>query len=267
MFTSLRTLTRDQIGYYTTLIWTLAATDFKLRFQGSVLGYIWAVIKPLLLFTVMYFVFNSLFNLKNNGVPYYAVELLTGLLVFNFFAESSTAGMSAYVNKTGLITKIYIPKWIVVAASSLNALFVFLTSALVLVVFFVFSGLVPSLASVALFCMFIVLIYGIALGIGLLLAPLYARFRDVGMIWEVIISVLMYASPIIYPLTLLPDAVQKIILINPVAFGIHFSKQALIRQHFPTGAQIGIFVAFVLVFVVVSFMLSKRLSRNIVEQL
>lgn len=267
MFTSLRTLTRRQVTYYLTLIWTLAATDFKLRFQGSVLGYVWAVIKPLLLFIVMYYVFNSLFNLRNNGVPYYAVELLTGLLVFNFFAESSTAGMSAYVQKTGLITKIYIPKWIVIVASSLNALFVFLTSALVLVVFFAYSGLVPTLASVALFCLFIVLIYGIALGIGLLLAPLYARFRDVGMIWEVITSVLMYASPIIYPLTMLPDSVQKIILINPVAFGIHFSKQALIRQHFPSGVQIGSFVLFVILFVVISFVISKKLSRDIVEQL
>lgn len=267
MFTSIRTLTRRQFAYYMTLIWTLAATDFKLRFQGSVLGYIWAVIKPLLLFTVMYFVFNSLFNLRNSGVPYYAVELLTGLLVFNFFAESSTAGMSAYVHKAGLITKIYIPKWIVIVASSLNALFVFLTSALVLVVFFVANGLLPSLASVAFFCMFIVLVYGIALALSLLLAPLYARFRDVGMIWEVLISVLMYAAPIIYPLTLLPAAVQKIILINPVAFGIHFSKQALIRNHFPTVTQTVAFILFVLLFLVMSFIISKRLSRNIIEQL
>lgn len=259
--------TREQLQRYMNLIWTLAATDFKLRFQGSVLGYIWAVIKPLLLFIVMYYVFNSLFNLKNSGIPYYSIELLTGLLVFNFFAESSTAGMSAYVHKMGLITKIYIPKWIVVVASSLNALFVFLTSSIVLVIFFIANQLFPSLGSIALFMGFILLIYGIALGVGLLLAPLYARYRDIGMIWEVVISILMYATPIIYPLTMLPESVQRILLINPVAFGIHFSKQALIRDHFPTALQTLIFTGFVILFVFITFSISKKLSRNIIEQL
>jgi ABC-2 type transport system permease protein len=111
---------------YLELMLRLARTDFKLRYQGSFLGYIWAILKPLLLFTILNFVFSTVFNTRNNGVPFYSLQLLTGLLLFNFFSEGTMAGLTSLVAKAQLVTKIYVPRWILVMASTLNALFIFL---------------------------------------------------------------------------------------------------------------------------------------------
>src|SRR5687768_7237621 len=95
---------------YKELVWRLAKTDFKLRYHGNALGYVWAIAKPLLLFTILNFVFSSVFNFKNSGTEYYSLELLTALLLFQFFAEGTTNGMTALVSKAQLVTKIYVPK-------------------------------------------------------------------------------------------------------------------------------------------------------------
>lgn len=249
------------------LIWALAITDFKLRFQGSVLGYIWSIIKPLILFTVIYVVFNSVFNFKSNGNGFYGLELLTGLLIFNFFIETVQSGMNSFVQKSGLLTKIYIPKWTIIVAATLNSFFIFLANIIVLAIFFGVYGVVPSGAALLIFLFLVMCLYGTALGLSFLLAPWYVRFRDIGMIWEVVVSLIMYASPIIYPLSFLPESVQKIVLINPVAFTVHFSKQALIYNHRASIVQLVLFLGMTILFLWISIIISKKSSRHIVEQL
>ncbi len=223
---------------YRHLIWTLAKTDFTLRYHGSVLGYVWALLKPLLLFSIMYFVFSNIFNPRALGNTNYAVDLLTGIILFNFFAEGTTAGMSALLTKAQLVTKIYVPRWTLIVAATLNSLLLFLMNLIILIIFFAWQHLLPSVIGLVLFGLFICLTYILIVGFGLLMAPLFVRFRDVSMIWEVAITALMYASPIIYPLTLMPSSVRQIILLNPIAFIIHFSKESLVHQHYPDILQI-----------------------------
>src|ERR1035437_759325 len=121
---------------YRELVLRLAKTDFKLRYHSSILGYVWAILKPLLMFTILNFVFSTLFHLGGINNPYYPLELLTGLLLFNFFAEGTMTGMMSLVSKAQLVTKIYVPRWTIVLGSTMNALFIFGMNLIVLAVFF-----------------------------------------------------------------------------------------------------------------------------------
>lgn len=249
---------------YKELIWVLAKTDFKLRYHDSVLGYFWAVLKPLLMFAVLNFVFSSIFNPKNSGSEHYSLQLLTALMMFNFFQEGTEAGMGSLLDKAQLVTKIYVPRWAIILASTVNAALIYLMNLIVIIGFFIWEGFLPSSLAILMFLIFSVLIYIIILSFSLITAPLYVKFRDLLMIWEVILRILMYASPIIYPLTLLPEYIQRTILINPMAFIVHFTKESL-YDHFPELWQFNIFVIMVFVFFVFSIFVYNKLSSRIAE--
>lgn len=217
---------------YRELVMRLAKTDFKLRYHGSALGYVWVILKPLLMFTILNFVFSTIFNFRNSGTPYYPLELLTGLLLFQFFSEGTMNGMSALLSKAQLVTKIYVPRWTIVLGSTVNALFVFSMNLVVLALFFVIYHKIPSLAGVLMFLVYAILLYVLIVAFSFLTATLYVRFRDLITIWEVLLSVLMYASPIIYPITMLPERIRHYILLNPLAFIINYSKEGLISNNF-----------------------------------
>ncbi len=227
---------------YKELILRLAKTDFKLRYRGSVLGYVWAILKPLLLFTILNFVFSSVFNFKNSGTPLYSLELITAILLFQFFAEGTIAGMSSLLNKAQLVTKIYVPRWTIIVSSTINSLFVFSMNLMVLVAFFIGYGKLPSVGSILMFFVYIVFLYILILSFSFLTAPLFVRFRDLSMIWEVLLSILMYAAPIVYPLSMLPKHIQQLLLINPIGFIVHFAKQGLISNHFAEWYQVLFFI-------------------------
>ena len=209
---------------YKELIWMLAKTDFKLRYHGSALGYLWALLKPLLTFAVLNFVFSSIFNPRGTGMETYSLQLLVGLMMFYFFAEGTSAGMSSLLSKAQLVTKIYVPRWTIILASTINATLIFLMNLLVIAFFFALKGFMPHFPAILMFLLFSVFIYIIVLSFSLITAPLYVKFRDLAMIWEVMLMIIMYASPIIYPLVTLPAKYHTLILLNPLAFIINFTK-------------------------------------------
>jgi ABC-2 type transport system permease protein len=203
---------------YRELIWVLAKTDFKLRYHGSALGYLWALLKPLLTFAILNFVFSSLFNPRNNGVDIYSLELLVGLMMYYFFAEGTSAGMGSLLSKAQLVTKIYVPRWTIILASTINATLIFLMNLAVIVFFFAIKGFMPHWPAIAMFLVFSVFIYILILSFALITAPLYVKFRDLSMIWEVMLMIIMYASPIIYPLQMLPAKYHQILHFFPLNY-------------------------------------------------
>jgi lipopolysaccharide transport system permease protein len=234
---------------YKELIWILAKTDFKLRYHGSVLGYAWALLKPLLMFVIMNFVFSSLFNPRGDGNQYYSLQLLTSIVLWTFFAEGTNAGMASLLSKSQLVTKIYVPRWTLILASTLNSALIFLMNLIIIVAFFVFKQFLPSFESVAIFVLYSILTYALILAFALLTAPLYVKFRDLMLIWDVLIMGLFYATPVFYPLQLLPEYIQRILLVNPMAFIIHFNKEGLINNHFATlGQNFGFIIAVTTIF-------------------
>jgi len=252
---------------YKELIWALAKTDFKLRYHGSVLGYLWALLKPLLTFAVMNFVFSSMFNPRGTGVSTYSLQLLVALMMFYFFSEGTSAGMSSLLSKAQLVTKIYVPRWTIILASTINATLIFLMNLLVIVFFFAVKGFMPHWPAILMFLIFAICIYIIILSFALITAPLYVKFRDLAMIWEVLLMIILYASPIIYPLATLPAQYHQFILLNPLAFIIHFTKESLINNHFASAAQYAIFFTIVSSTFVLSIFSYRKFISKVAEEI
>jgi len=260
-------MAKKQHEHYRELIWMLAKTDFKLRYQGSVLGYVWALLKPLLLFSILNFVFSSIFNPRGIGGEHYSLQLLTSIILFNFFSEGTMAGMGSLLSKSQLVTKIYVPRWTIICASTLNAALIFLMNLVVIIFFFAINKFLPSFEAIGLFAVFSVFTYCIILAFSLIAAPLYVKFRDLSMVWEVAITALFYASPIVYPLQLLPAYTQKIILLNPIAFIIHFTKEGLVNNHFADIWKTMIFTITVAVFFIVAVFSYQKMAPRIAEEI
>jgi ABC-type polysaccharide/polyol phosphate export permease len=218
-----------------------------------------------MMFTVLNFVFSSVFNFRNSGTPNYPIELLTGLLLFQFFSEGTINGMNSLLSKAQLVTKIYVPRWTIVLGSTLNALFVFGMNLIVLAIFFIIYNVVPTIPGVIMFIIYSILLYILIVAFSLLTAPLYVRFRDLSMIWEVLLAVLMYASPIIYPLTILPENIRTIVLINPFAFIVHFAKQGLISDYYTKNWHFFVLLLGVIFIFALSYLIFRKTERKVAE--
>ena len=194
---------------------TLAATEFKVRYFGSVLGYLWTLVRPLMLFSVLYFVFTEVAGV-NSGVRFYGIYLLSSIVLWSFFAEVTSGSVTCLVNREELLRKMRFPRLVVPLSVTLTALFNLGINIVVVMVFALASGVTPRLSWLALPAL-ILLLTVFAAGIGMLLAPLYVRYRDVQPMWDVALQVGFYASPILYVAAKLPDSVERIFLASPIA--------------------------------------------------
>ena len=187
----------DDMRRFVSLTVTLAATDFKLTYFGSILGYVWSLMRPLLFFGVLYFVFTYIFHVGSN-VPFYSVQLLLAIILWTFFLQATTGAVQSMLSREALLRKMRFPRLVVPLAITLTALFQLVTNLVPIVVLALASGVTPTLAWLELIPV-ILLLATLASGIGMLLSVLYVRARDVQPIWDVISQLLFYASPIIYP--------------------------------------------------------------------
>jgi ABC-2 type transport system permease protein len=215
-----------------TLVRELAITDFKLKYQGLALGYIWSLAKPLMLFAVLYFVFTRLIKL-GGAVPHYAIYLLLGVVLWSYFLESTLVAMVSVVDRGDLIRKVYFPRLVIPIATSISSLITLGLNLLVVFVFIAVTG-VGFRATLPLFVLLLIELYVLSLGCSLLLAALYVRFRDIRPIWEVGLQLLFYASPIIYPLTLVPTRFAGIMALSPIAQIIEDARKILITPQAPS---------------------------------
>jgi ABC-2 type transport system permease protein len=193
----------------------MVKTDFKVRYQGSVLGYVWSLLKPLLFFSILYVVFTYIIPL-GKGVEHYSVYLLTGVVLWSFFTEATTIGAGSVVNRGDLIRKISIPRYLIVVSSSLSALINLGFSLIVIFIFALFSGITPTIEWIMLVPLVLEL-FVLALSLSFLLSALYVKYRDITYIWEIVLQAGFYATPILYPLTNVPIQYQKWFFINPMA--------------------------------------------------
>ena len=215
------------------LLAELVRTDFKLRYQGSVLGYAWSLLRPLLLFLILYIVFAKFLRL-GSSIPHYPIYLLLGVVIWNFFNEMTMQSLGSVVGRADLIKKIKIPRWIIVFSSSISAVINFVLNLLV-VAFFMIINQIDPLQTALWLPLILVEVYLFALGISLILSAAFVRFRDVSYIWEVAIQAGFYMTPILYPLSLIPNEfLQKLILINPMAQTIQDARYAVVTHETST---------------------------------
>lgn len=203
----------------------MVVTDFKVRYQGSALGYLWSLLKPLFLFAILYYIFTFIMPI-GEGVEHYAVGLLLGIVFWNFFSEATTIGASSIVSNGDLIRKISVPRYLVVLSSLFSALINLLLSLIIVFVFAILNGITPN-AGWLLLPISIIELFIFSLGMSFILATAYVRYRDVTYIWEVFLQAGFYASAIIFPMSIVPSDLQKWFFINPMVQIIQDARQFL----------------------------------------
>jgi len=230
---------KQRYRYSMILLRQLVITDFKIRYKGSVLGYVWTLLRPLALFVVLYVVFVNFLRIGGD-VPHYAVYLLLGIVIWNYFVEVTFNGVSAIVGKGDLLRKLSFPRYVVVVSGSFSAL-INLTINLVVIAVFMFIDKVPFTLDILWLIPLIIELFIFSLSIAFILSALYVRYRDINYIWEVVLQAGFYATPILYPITMvvaISPFVAKLMMLNPVAQIIQGARHFVVSQETLTIADI-----------------------------
>ncbi len=250
-------------------------TDFKLRYQGSVLGYLWSLLKPLMLFGILYTVFTHFLHI-GRGVPNYPIALLLGIVLWNFFSEATTAALKSIVGRGSLIRKINIPRYLIPVSSIASA---FINMLLNLVVVFVFvlaaKDTALSLTTLVVFPLLLLELVVLSVSVGFLLSALYVKFRDIEHIWDIVKQALFYASVVIFPLSLISSLTTKqLLLLNPVAQILQDSRAVIahnstiqISDVYSNQLIILVPIAIVLVSLVISSAYFRKNSKYFAEDI
>lgn len=214
----------------------MVSTDFKVRYQGSALGYVWSLLRPLFQFAILYVVFVYIFKL-NRGVDHFAAYLFFGIVLWNFFVEATSTGMTAIVSNGDLIRKISIPRFLVVVSTSMSAIINFLLNLIVVIVIALINGVEPQMSWLLMIPLLLEL-FIFAQAMAFFLCALFVKFRDINYIWEVITQAAFYGTPILYVLTMVPAQYQKWFFANPMAQIIQDARYAFVTHQTITGWHI-----------------------------
>ena len=225
---------RQRYRYSFILLKQLVKTDFKLRYQGSTLGYLWSLLRPLFLFVTLYFVFARVLKI-GDAIPHYPVYLLLGIVLWNYFAEVTSGGVTAIVGRGDILRKINFPKYVIILAGSFSAFINLLLNFVVIAIFMVLTGVSVSWQALILIPL-IAELFIFSIAVAFFLSALYVRFRDVSYIWEVIMQAAFYATPILYAVSRVPSKYAKILMLNPMAQIIQDARHVLVT---PASETIG----------------------------
>ena len=209
---------------YRFLIKQLVDRDFKAKYKRSVLGVFWSFLNPLLNMLVQYVVFSNMFKFD---IPYFPVYLLCGNVVFSYFSESCGMALTSIVGNAGLITKVYVPKYIYPLTRIMSSLINLLISMIPLIAVALISGLLPAPAYILSLYAFVCLAL-FCLGLGMLLSAAMVFFRDIQFLWGVLTTIWMYLTPIFYPVSALPETAQRIVMLNPLYYYVTFVRTCII---------------------------------------
>ena len=258
------------------LTWTLAVTNFKLRFYGSALGYLWQLMRPLLLFGVLYVVFTQFVRL-GGGIEHYPVVLLTGIVLFTFISEATSTGVSSIVANEALIRKVEFPRMAIPCSVVLTALFNLGLNMIAVVVFAAISG-VDLHSSLVQLPIIVGALVAFVLGVVLFTSAMYVKYRDVQPIWDVILQMLFYGTPVLYPIEIVQErsvtAAEWMVTLNPFAAIVQQMRHAVIDPTAPSAAaaaggwgHLAITGAILLTILVGGFLVFRRRAPYVAEEL
>jgi ABC-2 type transport system permease protein len=219
----------------------MAVQEFKLRFFGSVLGYLWQLMRPLLLFGVLYVMFSVVFSVGSG--PYFGVALLLGIVLYTFFAEATGTAVTCVLDRENMVRKIQFPRMVIPMAVVLTACFNLVLNLAVVFIFGTVSGLRPQWSWLGIVPLLLVVVV-FAAGIAMLLSALYVRYRDVRPIWDVFLQIIFYGSLIIVPYETVVaqgyDTLAKVLLANPLATIVQEARHLVIDPAYVSaGSAIG----------------------------
>jgi lipopolysaccharide transport system permease protein len=212
------------------LVWTLARTDFKARYHGTLGGFAWALLKPISMFVVLMGVFSFLFASN----PTYKLDLIVGLFLWEFFAEGTKSGLTALHARGYLMTKARVAPWILVVTAMSNAVITLAVFSLIMVLFLTAAGHPPTARALGAYGAYCLALGGMVVGFSLASSALFLRYRDLNQIWEVVLQAGFFIAPIIYPLEILPERFHFYLYLWPPTPVISFSRMALVAGVMPT---------------------------------
>lgn len=248
---------------YRELIKILTISDLKVKYQSSVLGFAWSMLNPLLLMIVLYSVFSNVFRMTED---HFALYLLIGIISWRFIANGTNSAMSSIVGKSSLVTKIYIPREALVLSTVLSAFISSLLEFLVLVPLLIFLG--AGLSFYVLLFPFIHIIYFLLVyGISLILASLYVYYRDLTQIWDVLMQIGFFLSPIVYPLSTVPAKYSGYYMLNPMTIIIQMYRDVLLYHYMPATKVILYTLAICMGIALIGTAVFKKLERRFAEEI
>lgn len=227
---------RTRYRYPLIILRAMVISDFKLRYQASFLGYLWTIVRPLAIFTILYVVFDRFLRLGAT-VPHFPVYLLFGIIGWGFFTETTTQGLGSLVARGDLLRKINFPRYVVVMSIGVSVLISLILNLVVMALFMGILGTPVRIEALWLIPLFVELI-ALSTALAFFLSALYVRFRDLNYIWEVVIQAAFYATPIIYPLSLIPERYARLLLLNPMAQIIQDARYVLVTDKAQTISQL-----------------------------
>jgi len=212
------------------LVWTLVRTDFKARYHGTGSGFLWALLKPTAMFVVLVAVFSLIFRSE----PNYKLKLIIGLFLWDYFADSTKAGLASMSSKSFLITRARLPTWILVVTSLANAIVTLTVFASIVVAYLLATGAFPGLPALIAFGGYLAALVTITVGISLGASVLFLRYRDLNQVWDMAMQAGFFVSPIIYPLSVVPERFHFWLFFWPPTPVIEFTRAALLGPTLPT---------------------------------
>jgi ABC-type polysaccharide/polyol phosphate transport system ATPase subunit/ABC-type polysaccharide/polyol phosphate export permease len=255
-----------------TLTWTLAVAQFRLRYLDSALSYLWTVARPLALFGVLYFVFSRLGRF-DEGVAHYPVYLLTSLVIWTYFVQTTSTSVQSLVHRAPLLRRLPVPHSAIPLSFVLAALFDLGMNMIAVLIFVFAAGITPSLSWLEV-PLIVALLSLLTVGLALVLSSLYARLRDVDQIWQVLSQAIFYATPIFYVTSQLPSDLQEPSLFNPIATAFAQVRHAFIDPAAPTAAgliggagRLAIPLGVTAATFVIGLVVFRRQSQTAVERL
>ena len=196
------------------LLYLIAVTEFKKTYFGTVLGYLWSLARPLMLFGVLLAVFTQVFRIGSE-VPNYPVLLLFNIVLFGFFQEATLTAVNSIVNQEAVVRKTQFPRLVIPLAVVLTSLFNLCLNLVVAFAFILAWGIAPTWTWL-LFPLVLGLLFVITTAVSMIVSSLYPRFRDTAIIWTVLATVLFYATPVLYPMEIVPDPLEDFLRLNPL---------------------------------------------------
>ena len=253
------------------LLYLISVTEFKKTYFGTVLGYVWSLARPLMLFGVLLAVFTQVFRI-GSGVPHYPVLLLLNIVMFGFFQEATITAVHSVLGKEGVVRKTQFPRLVIPLAVVLTSLFNLGLNLVAVLIFLLAFGVSPAWTWL-LFPFVVVGLFVITTATSMILSTLYVRYRDVSIIWTVLATVLFYGTPVLYPIEIVPGTLQDFILINPLTPIFEQMRVWIIDPSAPTAldaattAQLAASIAIYVAICVLAVRIFNRDAPRIAEQL
>ena len=254
---------REEMWKSRAILFNFAISDLKVRYRNSILGILWSVIEPLLMLSVLYFVFSSMFKFD---IPNFPIYLLLGIIVYNGFKNGTTFALTSLTNRAALITQIYFPRSIPAISSAITASIMLAIEVGILLIFMVAFQFVPPI-TILLLPLVLGLQFMLVVGVCLPLSVLNVKFKDTEFIWGVVLSAGFFLTPIFYQFDMLPEYLQNILQFSPMVQILTMAHHVVLYGMLPTVNSILYAVGSISVITVIGYLIFRKFQAQMVEEM